>query len=362
MITGWPTSLYSARDVGAAGAERARGALAVHAHRALLPVDAVHLAFGDVVRHVVDQLHAEPLPARAEDLLEGRADLVQHHLPVGEGEVAGAGHGREVLAGLRRAERRAGELPVGQLDPGARRHARHPAHVVGADLVAEPARAGVDHHHHLAGADAEGARGPLVEHVRDDLDLEEVVARAEAADLRAPALEGPAAHRRRVRAGHHAALLGVREVVLRRVPAPDEERGSLLGEPLQLALLEMQSAVRPGALRHTPHQLVHERLEPRPDVLQAEARSHEAHAAVDVEADAARRDHAAGLVHRGDAADGEAVAPVDVRHRDAGVDDAGQRGHVGDLLQRLLVAGLVEEARVRVHAPGHAHLSLGAIS
>ena len=90
-------------------------------------------------RDVVHELHAETLPARVEDLLEGAADLVHHHLPVGEGEVAGTGHRREILAGLGRAERRAGELPVGQLDAVARRHARHPRHVVGADLVAEPA-------------------------------------------------------------------------------------------------------------------------------------------------------------------------------------------------------------------------------
>ena len=281
---------------------------------------------------------------------------MQHHLPVGEGEVAGARHRREVLAGLGRAERRAGELPVGQLDPGARRHARHPAHVVGADLVAEPARAGVDHHHDLAGADAEGARGLLVDDLVHDLDLEEVVARAETADLGAPALQGAAAHGRRVRAGHHAALLRVREVVLGGVPPLGEESGSLFGEPLQLALLEPQRAVRPGALRHAPHQLVHQRLEPRPHVFDAEPRAHQPHAAVDVEADAARRDDAVGLVHGRDAADGKAVAPVDVRHRDAGAHDAGQGRDVGHLLQRLLVTGLLEEARVRVHAPGHAHL------
>ena len=117
--------------------------------------------------------------------------------------------------------------------------------------------------------------------------------------------------------------------------------------------------MRPRALWDAPHQLLHERLEPRPHVLEAEARPHQPHAAVDVEPDAARRDHAVGLVHGRDAADGEAVAPVDVRHRDAGGDHARQRRHVGDLLQRLLVTGLLEQARVGVHAPGDAHGGLG---
>ena len=31
---------------------------------------------------------------------------------------------------------------------------------------------------------------------------------------------------------------------------------------------------------------------------------------------------------------------------------------LADLLQRLLVTGLLEEPRVRVHAPGHAHAAL----
>ena len=217
----------------------------------------------------------------------------------------------------------------------------------------------MDHHRDLAGADAEGARGPLVEDLVDHLDLEEVVARAQRAELRPAAVERLAAHRGDVRAGHHPALLGVLEVVGRAVPPPGEERGSLFGEPLELALPEPQRAVRPGALRDAAHQLVHERLEPRPHVLEPEARAQQPHAAVDVVAHAAGRDHAVRLVHGRDAADGEPVAPVDVRHRDARVHDAGQGGHVGDLLQSLLMAGLLEQTRVRVHASGHAHAPLG---
>ena len=37
----------------------------------------------------------------------------------------------------------------------------------------------------------------------------------------------------------------------------------------------------------------------------------------------------------------------------------GSVGDVGDLLQGLLVTGLREQARVGVHAPGHAHGALG---
>ena len=217
----------------------------------------------------------------------------------------------------------------------------------------------MDHDDDLAGADAEGARGPFVEHILDDLDLEEVIARAQTAHLRPAALQRPAAHRGRVRAGHHATLLRVRQSSSVAYPRAREERGSLFGEPLQLALLERERAVRTRSLGHTAHQLVHERLEPRPHVLEPEPRPHQPHPAVDVEADAARRNDPVGLVHRRDSSDGEAVPPVDVRHRDARAHDAGQRGDVGHLLQRLFVARLLEEAHVRVHAAGHAHLALG---
>ena len=70
----------------------------------------------------------------------------------------------------------------------------------------------------------------------------------------------------------------------------------------------------------------------RRDVVAPESRPHEPHAAVDVEADAAGRDDAVGGAHRRHAADREAVAPVDVGHRHARLDDPRQRRDVGDLL------------------------------
>ena len=74
----------------------------------------------------------------------------------------------------------AGELPVGQLEAVPLRGVLERAQVVVADLVAQPARAGVDQHgeltlnqpHHLG-------RDRVVDAV-DDLDLEEMVARPRA--------------------------------------------------------------------------------------------------------------------------------------------------------------------------------------
>ena len=58
----------------------------------------------------------------------------------------------------------------------------HEPDVVGADLVAETPRAAVDHHADLPSAAQMRRRGRVVDPV-DGLDLEEVVARAQAADL-----------------------------------------------------------------------------------------------------------------------------------------------------------------------------------
>ena len=64
----------------------------------------------------------------------------------------------------------------------------------------------------------------------------------------------------------------------------------------------------------------------------------QANAAVDVEPDAAGRDDAFLGVHRGDPADGKAVAPVHVGHGQRVPDDAGQVRDVDELRERRVVA------------------------
>ena len=68
-------------------------------------------------------------------------------------------------------------------------------------------------------------------------------------------------------------------------------------------------------------------------VVQRQVRGDEAHAAVNVESNAAGRDDAAFVhVHRRDAADGESVTAVAVRHAERVARDARQRRDVADLL------------------------------
>jgi len=69
-----------------------------------------------------------------------------HHVSIGEGEVSGRCHGCEVRATFRGGGGRASELTVRQHDLVTALDAIHRAHVVGADLMAEPARARVNEH------------------------------------------------------------------------------------------------------------------------------------------------------------------------------------------------------------------------
>src|SRR6185369_13428037 len=98
--------------------------------------------------------------------------------------------------------------------------------------------------------------------------------------------------------------------------------------------------------------------EVRAHVRSVEPGTQETDAAVDVEADAARRDHALVRVDGGDAADGEAVAPVEVGHGERVADDAGQVRDVHHLRERGVVAQLAHELIAGVDAPGHAHAAV----
>ena len=86
-----------------------------------------------------------------------------HQLAVRERGVGGGRHGAEVRLALRRAERRTGELAVPHRDAVAAHGLVESPQVVGPDLMAEAARAAVEHDEDLAGPlDAEGLRHPRI--------------------------------------------------------------------------------------------------------------------------------------------------------------------------------------------------------
>ena len=89
-------------------------------------------------------------------------------------------------------DRGAGQLPVGQVDAVLGRDVAEFAQGVVADLVAQAAGAGMDHHADAALLQAHDRGGLVVEDLVDHLDFEEVVARAERAALVARRARGPA--------------------------------------------------------------------------------------------------------------------------------------------------------------------------
>ena len=80
-------------QVRTAGAERPGRSLAVYEQ---LPFG-IALDFSNVVRHVVDQLHAQLFGRFPEHVRERFTDLMSDHLAIGERRVGGAIHRREIV-------------------------------------------------------------------------------------------------------------------------------------------------------------------------------------------------------------------------------------------------------------------------
>src|SRR5687768_9561856 len=121
---------------------------------------------------------------------------------------------------------------------------------VGADLMPEPPRAGVDHHRDLTEPDAERARSRLVMDLVDHLDLEEVIAGAERAELTSPSLAGPLGHGRGIRAGNASVGLEPLEVCSQALTTADGPRRPLLHHRVELAALEGHAPVGPDTGRY----------------------------------------------------------------------------------------------------------------
>ncbi len=226
----------------------------------------------------------------------------------------------------------------------------------------EPPRPAVEEDQHLprAHVQPEGARRLLVVDLLDRLYLQEVVARAQRAELLAAPLPRPLADRVRVRSGDAAARLRGVEVGGGAIPALDRPGGALCHHLVQLAVADAERAVGAQAGRHVLEEPVGELPDDRPDLVLPQAGADETGAAVDVEADAAGRDDAVVETHRRHAADREAVPPVDVGHRQRVADDPRQEGDVGDLLDSLVLRHRPQHALIGEDEAGDAHAALVA--
>src|SRR5262249_29164014 len=183
--------------------------LAMHEKLAPPAVDLMLLDLAGVVRHVVEKIELRG----GEQRLERIAREMREYLPVGERAVDRGAHGAQVALSDRRAGPRAGELAIAERNARVLRGDRHLAQEIGADLVAQPARAAVDADHDRVDFEAEASRGVRVVDLGDALHFEIMIAGAERAHLVALALLRRFGNRSGIGPRHRAVLLDALEVL-----------------------------------------------------------------------------------------------------------------------------------------------------
>ena len=189
------------------------------------------------------------------------------------------------------------------------------------------------------------------------LDLQEMIPRAETADLVQPAVGGAAADLRRVGAVGHAVILAPVQVTLAAVALRDS-----IADPAGQQFLQLRPAVQvpyaaaPGAARDHRGELVHHLAQDWGQLVPAQVGGEQSDAARDVETHPARRHNTtAGDVGRGDPADREPVTPVHIRHRIRRRHDARQFRDIAHLLQRTVRGRVRDQRPRREHHARHPH-------
>ena len=142
---------------GMVGREGPRGAFPVHQQPLPPALDYVLLHLGDVVRHVVDDVHVEVVWSGVEHLGEGLPGQEGHTAPVDPGKVGGCCHPVEIVLTLLGLYPGAGQLPVVHLDVVSLHGLLHGDQSVCRHLVSKPSAAAVNHQHDLS--------SPLYAHV-----------------------------------------------------------------------------------------------------------------------------------------------------------------------------------------------------
>jgi hypothetical protein len=256
-------------------------------------------------------------------------------------------------------DRSAGQLAVGQLDPVAAGSHGHLLEELGADLMAEAARTAVNADHDITFVQAERVRHGAVEDFGDVLHFQVMVARAKRAHL--VALTGLGVLRDLLGLGpcHAAMLLDPLQIFGPAVAALHRPLGAAGQHGIHLTVVQVQPAGAAHTRRYPTKQNVGQLFLDGLDVFPLEAGVQAADAAGNIETDAAGRDNAPLLgVERGHATNRKAVAPVGIRHGVGGLDNAGESGHVTDLLIDLEIH-VLNQRTSGVDDAGHAHLAGG---
>ena len=217
------------------------------AHSDALAAHLVLFDLGHIMGDVVDLEQVRVAHLAAQHFLEGLATLVGQHLTVRPGVVGRGLHGGQIILPLGAAHGHTDQLAIGQHDVVTAHLLLEAIDIICTDLMAEAARAAMDLHAYLAGEEAERFGGLGVEHLVDDVDLAEVVAGPQGADLVAPALLGARRALGGVGASHAAALFGAFQVRLAREAAAQRPARPLLQHLIQLARAQADEASLPDA-------------------------------------------------------------------------------------------------------------------
>lgn len=221
--------------------------------------------------------------------------------------------------------------------------------------MTQAARAAMDGQEHVIARKPERGRRGGVEYLGHHLHFEIVIAGAERAHFAALAVFRALRHAVREGVVHRAALLDAIEIVGLAEAARERPGGAAGEHPVHLGRIERDRPFAADSRRNVAEELVGEFALNRRDVAEGQPCEHRAHAAGNVEADAARRYDAALVgIEGGHPADREPIAPMRVRHRVNRLHDARQPRHIGGLLVDLIVH-VGDERVVGVDDSRHAH-------
>ncbi len=273
------------RQFGMSRPEGACRALAMDEEPPRPSVDDMRFLLAGIVRDVIEQRQR----CAPKDLGKRLPRKVGENLAVGKRAVDAGAHRAEIAYSQGRLQRRAGEFPVGQVDAGGGCRDGHLAQVIGADLVAETARATVDAHHHVVRRQAIGARRGGVEDGFDDLDFEIVVAGTERSHLVALALLRLLGNRAGIGACDAAVLLDAREVGRTAEALLDGPARTAFEHRIHSVRIETQAAGAADPDGNARKQEIGQRLLFALDVGALEAGMQRAHAAGNVEPHAVAR-------------------------------------------------------------------------
>ena len=222
--------------------------------------------FGDIVSHVINQLHAQFLSGRGEDVGKRLANGMRNDLPVGKGHVGRTIHGREVILPFRRTEGGTGQLLIvdGNIVPSHRLFKYF--EIVAGDLMTKAAGTTVNHDDDLILAGNPERRGrcgienPLI---GGDLDFKVMIARPQRPQLIDSTPQRLIGHRRRIGSADATAFFDPRKILMPSIALFDAPTRTFQHDASEFAPIEPDRSSCADTGWHAAEELRHQTLQAR---------------------------------------------------------------------------------------------------